>query len=373
VTSATVGLQGFWFGGDFVSFADGSDPAPSAPELVFPMISPSSEIHVANTGAAPSVIEMDLLGIDGLDVDRQFVQLISPRGFFKASVSAIFPKADLFQATHMRLKCGCTGNALAAMLLARDFIAAPSWSVVNSVPAATSTQIITFPHLIEGVQGNANWKSVLSITNLSASSPNDVAIVFTADNGTTQTVQRSIQPNGTIRETAQQMFGFTTGFRSGWLRVSAATLPITGVLAYAETAGAGVTVVSAQSEAQTNLLFAHIADLPPWWTGLALLNANLRPANVEIFAMNPDGSLIGGAANVPAARFSLNANAKIAKLLSEWIPATQNRSSDGGFVFVRSDLPLFGLELFSSRNTQILANVPPAKIPAGSYVPPPPR
>src|SRR5215471_5489558 len=53
VTSTTSGLQGFWFGGDLVSFADGSEPAPSATELVLPMIAPSSDIHVANTGNAP--------------------------------------------------------------------------------------------------------------------------------------------------------------------------------------------------------------------------------------------------------------------------------------------------------------------------------
>ena len=368
VTSATTGIQGFWFAGDLVTFGDGAEPATSASELVLPVIAPSSEIHIANTGTVPETIVMDLLSGDGLDVDERFVQQIPPRGFFKANTAAIFPKADLTQATHMRLKCGCAGNPFAALVVTRNFIAAPSSVVLNAVPVSTSTSVITFPHLVDGAQGNANWKSVVSVTNLSAT-PNDVTIVFTADNGTTQTVQRTIQPNGTIREMAGDMFGFTTGFQSGWVRVSSASLPITGFLAYAETVGAGVTAVSAQVDAQPNLLFAQIADLPPWWTGLALLNPGQKPASVEIFAMNPDGSLIGNA----SARFSLAAGSKVAKLLSEWVPATQNRSSDGGFIFVRSDLPLFGIELFFSRSTQILANVPAAKIPPGSYVPPPSR
>src|SRR5205085_9299370 len=119
-------------------------------------------------------------------------------------------------------------------------------------------------------------------------------------------------------ELARDMFGFTTGLQSGWVRVSSASLPITAFLAYADTVGAGVTAVPAQFDAQPNLLFAQIADLPPWWTGLALLNPGQKSASVEIFAMNPDGSLIGNA----AAR--LAAGSKIAKLLGEWIPATQN-------------------------------------------------
>src|SRR5438067_2383388 len=62
-------------------------------------------------------------------------------------------------------------------------------------------------------------------------------------------------------------------------------------LFHAETVSAGVAVVSPQVDAQTNLLFPQIVDLPPWWTRLALLNANPRgTATVKLYAMNPDGS-----------------------------------------------------------------------------------
>ena len=69
---------------------------------------------------------------------------------------------------------------------------------------------------------------------------------------------------------------------------------------------------------------------------------------VEVYAMTPDGVLIGGADNVATARFTIQPNAKEAKLLSEMVPATQapTRTSDGGFVFVRSNVPLFRIELF---------------------------
>jgi hypothetical protein len=374
VTSDTAGLQGFWFAGDMVNFGDGAEAAPSGTELVLPMVAPSSEIDIANTGTTDVTIVMDLIGLDGLDQDLPFPQRIPAKGFFKASAATIFPKADFLVATHLRLKCGCAENVFAGLLIANDFIAAPSWAVMNALPASTSTVSVTFPHLVDGPQGNTNWKSVIGVTNLSATSSNDVTLVFTAADGTPRTVQRTIQPNGSIRDTAQQLFGFTTGFQNGWLRItSTSSIPITGYVAYAETVGAAVAVVPPQSDGQVNLLFAHIADLPPWWTGLALLNANARTANIEIFAMNPDGSLIGGAANVATARFSLPGGMKVSKLLSEWIPDTQRRKSDGGFIFVRSDAPIFGIELFFSRNTQILANVPPARIPAGSYVPPSPR
>jgi len=99
-------------------------------------------------------------------------------------------------------------------------------------------------------------------------------------------------------------------------------------MAYAETNASGVAAVPAQPVPKTSLLFAQIADLPP--TGLALLNTTSTDAIVEAFAMTPAGALIGGAANIPTARFTLKAGTKVAKLRSELIPETQMQTSYGG-------------------------------------------
>src|SRR5207247_658874 len=127
---------------------------------------------------------------------------------------------------------------------------------------------------------------------------------------------------------------------------------------YADTSAGGVAVSAVQAAGATSLLFDHIADLAPWWTGFALLNSSNTDANVEIYAMNPDGSLIGGAANVSTARFVLPARTKTARLLGEMIPATQTRMSDGGFVFVRTTnaVPIFGSEIFFLRSGAAFAN-----------------
>jgi hypothetical protein len=53
------------------------------------------------------------------------------------------------------------------------------------------------------------------------------------------------------------------------------------------------------------------------------------------------------------------------------IPQTQTRTSDGGFVFVHSDQPLFGIELFFSRDVRILANVSAGRILPGIIYSPP--
>src|SRR5207302_10164798 len=84
-------------------------------------------------------------------------------------------------------------------------------------------------------------------------------------------------------------------------------------------------------------------------------------------AMTPDGVLIG------AGSFNLAAGAKTAKLLLEIVPQTQTRTSDGGFLFVSSNVPLYGLELFFNRNLSSLSNVAAGALAPGiTYTPPGP-
>jgi hypothetical protein len=369
-TSPTLGLQGFWLGGDFNTFGDGAEAATSSSELIVPLITFGSEVDIANTGTAGVTVLIDLLGEEGFDLDMPYPTLIPAKGFFKTdivSLSSFFPHLDDFSLpSHMRITCRCGNAALAATMIAHDFIGvSPSWVVVNGLPSSTPTLSITFPHVVQGPQGTANWTGVLGITNLS-NSTNNISIAFMSESGTpVQTFQRQISPYGAIRGGIRD-YGLTPSFQNGWLRITSTNaMPLTGYLAYADTLNRGVAVVLPQQEAQSALLFAHIADLPPWLTGVALLNSNAASANVTVSALNPEGSLIG------RATFPLQPGAKISKLLSELIPQTQNRSSDGGFIFVQSNLPLFGMELFFSRNLSLLSNVAAGRIVPGiTYVPP---
>jgi len=92
------------------------------------------------------------------------------------------------------------------------------------------------------------------------------------------------------------------------------------------------------------------------------LNTNASPADVEVFAITQSGTLIGSSS------FTIPPGSNTAKLLRELVPQTQTRASDGGLIFVQSSLPIYGIELFFSRNLQILANVP--AIDGSAYTPP---
>jgi hypothetical protein len=373
-TSPASGLQGFWLGGDFATFTDGAEAAPSSSELVVPLMAPQSEIDIANTSSGDIVVVMHLLGADGGDLGvAPKPQLIKAKGVFRGDdvLQLFYPIPDFSIATHMRIECKCSNaNPFAATLVGRGLFPGPEWVVVNGVPASTSSNSVNFPHIVDGPQGtSANWRSLVGVTNLSTTSSNDVTISFLSAQTGLPLVppqQRTLPPNGGIRASARDLLALPPGFQDGWIQVTSNSgLPLTGSVVYAELNAGGAAAVLPQTIAQTDLMFAHIADLVPFATGLALLNTNAVTANIQLWSLRQDGSLIG------TAKFSLAPGNKVAGLLKDWTPQTQTRTSDGGFVFVRSDQPLFGIELFFSRDVaRILANVSASRITPGTYVPP---
>jgi hypothetical protein len=357
-----------WVGGDFSTYTDGAEAAPvvTTQDLIFPLITPTSTVSVANPGNNPGTALFRLYGADGLELALPSLQVIPAKGFYSGLVSTLFPTADLSLATHVRV----SGGSVSGTMVARDFLAAPSSCAVNAVSAASTATELLFPHAIDGLLGSSVYTSILGITNL-ASFDQDVTITFTPNTAVAPlVVQQTLPANGALRRNIHELFGLPAGFQEGWIQVKG-SFPLAGVLAYAESSQGAVTAVAGQSTGSRNFFFGHIADIGPWITGVGLLNSSDTTANVEVFAMTPGGALIGGAADTTTARITLPPRTKIARLLRELIPQTHNRSSDGGFVFVRSDVPLQGMALFFDSRVSILANIPAAPLPAGiTYTPP---
>ena len=367
--SDTPGLQGFWLGGDFSTFTDGAEAAPSASGLIFPLVGANTEIHIANTAAAQSSVTISLRQSDGSELASS-TQAIAGMGAFQSEAATLFAGVDISQATHILM----TGAAsIAATAVVNDFLVSPSWGVANGVDVTVGTTELNFPHVLS----SGGWVTTIGVTNL-VSTEQTVTITFYpcpssgTCPGSPTSVNRTLAGNGGLQENADSLFGFTgPDLQEGWVSVSG-TSAVTGFVAYAFSAGGGLAIVPAQASAQTSMLFAHMAQEDPWLTGVALLNTSNTTADVEVYVMNPDGTLIGGALDAPDAAFTLEPNAKIARLLNEWIPAAQ---TNNGFVFVRTtnDVPLYGLELFLLSNIALLANVAPGAIADGiTYTPPAP-
>jgi len=365
--TSNVPLQAFWLGGDFATFADGGAAATASLEQVFPLVIAQTEINIANGVGTSNTVTIRVRDNNGVDLAAPVNRALAGNGGFQSQVSALFPGVDLTQARHIRV----TGTApFAGTSVTRGFIVGVESAVLNGVDATSTLTTLNFPHAVSGAVGNVNYTTAIGVTNLS---PNAQTITLTfhpEPTGAPISVQRSLSPAGSVRATAQVFFGLSAAFQDGWVEVSG-TAPITGFVAYVEMVSGGLAVVPVQTVPQSTMVFAHIAGLPVWYSGVALLNRSTTDAAVEIFTMTPAGELIGGAENVPTASLTLAAGHKTARLLSEFVPPTI--AQNGGFVFVRTTngVPLYGMELFGSINSRILANVAASGVPNGIVYAPP--
>jgi hypothetical protein len=236
--------------------------------------------------------------------------------------------------------------------------------ITNATLAPGAPSTLYFPFVPTGPQGV--WTTYVGVSNL-ASAAQVVSLTFTPDTGAPVTVQQNLGPNGTLGDTVANLFGTPTDrLTAGWVRVSGSG-PLAGVAAYQDLSKGSLAIVPSQSTGNTSILFGHIASLSPWYTGIALLNIGTTAANVEVYALDSTGQLIG----TPGS-FSLSTGRR-SSLLSEFVPQVLQRAADGGWVFVRTtnNVPVLGFELFGHTINPILANVQGFPLPPSSTFLPP--
>jgi hypothetical protein len=359
--SETVGLQGLWLGGDWVNFTDGAEAAPEMPasaSLIFPLVTPRTEVHVANLSTGTSSLTFSIFRTTGVLLASNAIRSVPAQGVFRSTLAELFPTANLANAATVRV---VGSQRLAALSVTSDYPDGPSWTILNAINASSTSTQANFPHVVHGLQGTTSWTSIVGITNLSSSQT--VSLTFTPLTGTPVTVTRTIPGMGALRESAGTLFNLPSGFVEGSVRATG-TSALTGFIAYGFDGTGSAAVVPVQATARTSMIFAHVANGPGWSTGLALLNTTTTTANIQIYVMRRTGALVG------VANVTLEPGAKLAKLVTELIPAATH---DDGFVYVRTTngVPLYGLELFFSRDVRVMANVAAGVIDSLiTYVPP---
>jgi hypothetical protein len=372
----STGIQAFAIGGDFVGTVDGGSPSAPATQQILPLFAGQVRVFGVNPGDSPISVRVQLFDANGNDVTAVLGPIIvnaPAKGMITQNIDTTSGLGALVSnALYARLT-SVNGGAFVAGENVGGFLVNPGrdFGILPSIDSSSQTTELNFPHAISGQLGSSTYVTAVGVTNLGTASQ-DVTITFTPVTGSAVSVQRTLRGGGALREPINQLFNLSGTFQDGWIRVQG-TAPLTGFVAYADTVAGGVAFSAPQTAGATALFFDHIADLAPWWTGIALLNPGNVDANVEVYAMTPNGALIGGAGNIATAKFVLPAKTKVAKLLSELIPATQSRSSDGGFVFVRTTngVPIFGNELFFLRSGAAFANVAAAPLASGiSFSPP---
>jgi len=361
-------VSGFWLGGNFVNSTDGATlltihDAESYPPFTF--FSSSSEISLVNLGASTATGNLTLIDSTGHTAARNVPFSVPPYGLYQNTVAAMYPdQASKFDSAGYWI--AVNSDASTYKLIGAIWTPAASGDNMVANKARFSAKQFLFPHVVAGQVGGSTYSTVVTLTNFFNATVS-VTLTLRQTSGAVATAQKSIAPYGVMYASLDSLFGLPS--MDGWLLVNS-TGNIGGYLSYTDTTGGGRTAVEGQSQAANlNLVFGHIADLDPWWTGIALVNSSTTPSRVEVYAIDPSGNLIGGPAQSSAASFTIPGQSKKTFLLSEVIPATQKRKIDGGYIYVRStnSVGLYGTELFFLRSGKVFANVPGSSITGAPF------
>jgi len=140
--------------------------------------------------------------------------------------------------------------------------------------------------------------------------------------------------------------------RIGTLIVEADGPGLLGDVAFGGRKGETAAALPLQSAPAKTLRFAQVADGMGLYTGLALYNPGIEPAEVSISVSAGDGTIAG------QATFTLEAGTRLSKLVSELMPSTSGLI--GGGVTVSANHPIIGQQLFGT--AKFLSAVPPSEV-----------
>jgi hypothetical protein len=289
-------------------------------------------------------------------------------GVFQRSVTSLFPAyASEFDTNAYWI--GITPNDAAARFVGSTLTPTTRDNIVVNAVGSGSNRFVA-SQVVAGRQGGALYDTQLSLTNLQTA-PQNVTLTLRPTSGPVLTAQRTLSGSGALRASVASLFNSPSV--DGWLLVTASAGNVAGVVTYRDLESGGMAAVEMQAQAaETNLFFGHIADLDPWWTGVALVNSSDTTAQVEVFAVDAAGNLIGGPSQSGTASFAIAGQSKKTFLLSDVVPATQNRATDSGYIFVRSTngAGLYGTALFFLRSGRVYSTVPATSLSGLSFTPP---
>jgi hypothetical protein len=360
----------FWLGGDFVNSTDGAPLINSRSAVPFPLfafITRNSEISFVNVGASAVSGYLSLHNSSGSNVINVSFDVPS-FGVFQRSVASLFPAyANDFDSNGYWIRVNPSSSD--AKLVGTTLTPTSRDNVVSNAVVAPSNQLV-FPQIVAGQVGGSTYDTQLSLVN-SQTAPQLVTLTLRRTSGDPLTIQRNLPGTGMLRTSVTSLFNLASV--DGWLLVTADGGNVAGVVTYTDLQSGGTAAAEMQSQsADTSLVFGHIANLSPWLTGIALVNPSDAASQVEVYAIDSGGNLIGGPGQNSAASFTIASQSKKTFLLGDVVPATQNRTTDGGYVYVRSTngVALYGTELFFLRSGVVYSNVPAVSLAGTAFSPP---
>lgn len=353
-TSPVDGITGFFlFLTGTLKQLDGADLPETAEQIVFNQVVSegdfTTEINVVNPGSTEVEASYKLFGESLTQITKTIK--IPPKGVLRHDAGRLFGLAKIPAGAHVRVSAN-------GPIAGFEFVRNRKGDLVgtNAVPERAQLAELYFPQM--AVLGP--WKTEIGLTNLS-NSPVILTLtaykgdgtLYTAPNLKTNPVNRNLDKQASVRLDAAQLFGFTGNQTlDGWIKVTATSSAVSGYVVYGLPGSGASALVAAAQAGRKIALFSHIATLEnTFFTGLALLNPGSLAANVRIMAFGKNGASLGSFDTV------IPPGQRVSRLINELIGGADKRGD--GFIWVKSDVPLYSTSLFGTYSLSALANIPP--------------
>ena len=358
VVSETNDLTGFFMFLDLeVTVFDGADLPREAPAILLPDVRVgggfSTEINIVNPSDVDAEIDLELSGEAGESVSRQLA--LPPHGVQRLDVGELFALGESADIRFFYITASADTD-----IACFELVKGPGDLMgLNAVPIDEPVSRMFFPQMavLGGLESRLTLSSGLEeavIVTIKAHKPDGT--LYDQENLQTNPVNRVIQPLGLLSQDLEAMFGFAgEATLEGWLEIEASSEALFGTLSYSVPVVGSVASVSGAAQGLTRVLFSHIATDLGFFTGLAFLNSGALTANVRVVAFRPDGARIGSFSTV------LRPGERLSRLIEDLIPAAAGQA--GGFIWVKSDVPVYLTSIFGSLASGVFSNIPPQIAP----------
>jgi hypothetical protein len=342
LTASDAGIDGFFeiFDNALSTFDGAAFPIAPASHLVFPHVDKDTVIHVVNTGDQPAGTTAFFVFDNNGVLTGSTTISISAKGGWSGHIGDLIPSV---QAVDGYLVVDTAGGLFATpseTLVGMQTYNRGDAAIVLAQRDSERIQSGYAAHVAVG----GGYASRLTLVN-PGSAPQTVQLTL---NGIT--IQRIIQANSRLDESLAETFSISgAGTTTGYLKVQTSDTP--GLHGYVEISfadGLLRTTTPIAREAQTRLVFSHLAQGSGFFTGLVLLNTQTASASVTLEVHDLSGAIIASKVVTVAA------GERLVGTLNELFPAIQTQL--GGFVRVVSTVPIYGLQIIGSGT--FLTNIP---------------
>jgi hypothetical protein len=351
VTSATSGLIGAYFSGDFATTLEGAEAAPALTAQTVPVLrddgQTKTELMIVNPGGSGSTVVVTLFNARGDQVGTVPSQVVAGHAALRLS------SASLNMAGAGTVSARITASAPVAATAIVD--RGDSLLFVNG-----SRRINRPPCALHRISQQLEATDPVLILANPAAAPIPVTVTIYTETGSlifpssASSRNFTIPANGSLSADIRTITGQPIAPTvNGWLRVDSPNVGLAGLVIHDQ--GRAVTSIPLQPLATDRMIFSEVSEAESLLTALVLVNPSAADALVEVSLVRADGATTARTAVTVAT------NSKFTDLVRNILPDAAGRLN--GYLVLRSSTPLYGFEMIGSASNAFLASLPPSRPP----------